>query len=430
MYKNILDTIQLRHPAIIYKNEHLFGKIYQTTFKEIKQMENIIKTPEFQTELNDDKVNEMKNVFYNVKHFIASMSLLVIAKIVIGNNIEYLLVDGQHRFHMIVDLLEEDPEINESILVSIIDITCKDELLKLFEMINKDSEKCVFPKLDIFDKEIYEKIKEKLNMHYIDCLPKRKNPYSKCYTLIGFIEELTQRNYFGKFRESKKFNMLDKNISEEIYKILLKKEKKFFGKINYLEKVCDTTNNFSVEEKNLIHNKSCMFFKNNNFIDWLLDDTIDPIHNDNLRIKVSTQLKKDVWKKEFGSVTSGKCPIFNCHNILSLNVQNSWQCGHLISRYNKGDTSLDNLRPICPSCNNDMKEKNWYDWENKKMRDQIIEIYYEDDTDNDIEVKCKKIGCKVYLTKDKFFVHKSENGKLKPYCKKCFNGDKIINEKI
>ena len=428
MNKTILDIIQARHPAIIYKNNNLYGKIYQTTFKEIKQMENIIKTPEFQTELNDDKIKEMKNVFNNVKHFIASMSLLVISKIVIGNNVEYLLVDGQHRYNMIIDLLSEDPEINESILVSIIDISSKDELVQLFEMINKDSEKCVFPKLDIFDKEIYEKIKDKLNMHYIECLPKRKNQYSKCYTLVGFIEELTLRNYFNKFRENKKFNMLDKNISDEIYKILLKKEKRFFDKIKYLEKVCDDNNNFSLEEKKLIQNKSCMFFKNNNFIDWLLDENIEPIHNENIRAKIPTQLKKDVWKSEFGSITSGKCPIFNCNNILSLNVQNSWQCGHIISKYNKGDTNLENLRPICPSCNNDMKEKNWLEWEEKKKRDQIIETYYEDDNDCDLEVKCKKPGCKVYLTKDQFFVHISHN-KLKPYCKKCYNNDKQ-NDKL
>ena len=36
MNRSILDTIQARHPGIIYKNNNLFGKIYQTTFKEIK----------------------------------------------------------------------------------------------------------------------------------------------------------------------------------------------------------------------------------------------------------------------------------------------------------------------------------------------------------------------------------------------------------
>ncbi len=54
-----------------------------------------------------------------------------------------------------------------------------------------------------------------------------------------------------------------------------------------------------------------------------------------------------VWHEEFGAVTSGKCPIFGCQNILSKNISNSWQCGHIISHNNDGTTTIKNLRPLC-----------------------------------------------------------------------------------
>ena len=43
----------------------------------------------------------------------------------------------------------------------------------------------------------------------------------------------------------------------------------------------------------------------------------------------------------------------------------NFECGHIISDYNKGKISLDNLRPICSSCNKSMGRQNWDDFENR-----------------------------------------------------------------
>ena len=78
------------------------------------------------------------------------------------------------------------------------------------------------------------------------------------------------------------------------------------------------------------------------------------------RKKISSILKKTVWKKYFGddSIT-GKCMFEGCNNILSLNVINSWHCGHILSVYNGGTNDLNNIKPICPECNANMGSCNW-----------------------------------------------------------------------
>jgi hypothetical protein len=65
-------------------------------------------------------------------------------------------------------------------------------------------------------------------------------------------------------------------------------------------------------------------------------------------------LKEAVWKKYMGNRQEGKC---YCCNITTINTFN-FEAGHVISRKNHGPTTVENLRPICRSCNGSMGEEN------------------------------------------------------------------------
>jgi len=65
-------------------------------------------------------------------------------------------------------------------------------------------------------------------------------------------------------------------------------------------------------------------------------------------------LKQVVWKKYMGSKQEGKC---YCCNITTIDTFN-FEGGHVISRKNHGPTTIENLRPICRSCNGSMGEEN------------------------------------------------------------------------
>ena len=69
-------------------------------------------------------------------------------------------------------------------------------------------------------------------------------------------------------------------------------------------------------------------------------------------------LKETVWKKYMGNKQEGKC---YCCNITTINTF-SFEAGHVISVKYKGPTTVENLRPICRSCNSSMGTENLEDF--------------------------------------------------------------------
>ena len=48
-----------------------------------------------------------------------------------------------------------------------------------------------------------------------------------------------------------------------------------------------------------------------------------------------------------------------------LNIEN-FECGHVVSVFWGGDTTLENLEPICGSCNKDMGIENLYQYKKRE----------------------------------------------------------------
>lgn len=62
-----------------------------------------------------------------------------------------------------------------------------------------------------------------------------------------------------------------------------------------------------------------------------------------------------VWNKHIGDeIGKTKCLCCKLQDI----YQASFSCGHIISEYNGGELKLDNVKPICASCNSSMGTKN------------------------------------------------------------------------
>jgi hypothetical protein len=76
-------------------------------------------------------------------------------------------------------------------------------------------------------------------------------------------------------------------------------------------------------------------------------------------------IKQQAWNKYYGEeVGKVLCPM-NCGNHI---LQSSFEAGHIISRHNGGSNSVNNLIPICRSCNGSMSSKNMDDY----IRDNSI----------------------------------------------------------
>lgn len=64
--------------------------------------------------------------------------------------------------------------------------------------------------------------------------------------------------------------------------------------------------------------------------------------------------KETIWKIYIGNTISATCPVCNVTPISCF----SFDCGHVIAESNGGTLELENLRPICGSCNSSMGTKN------------------------------------------------------------------------
>jgi len=388
------------------------SKIIKLTFTEFRLLDNIIKIPYCQNDLKADKIEELIVSFNTNRHFFASRCLLTVAKIKIGHDVEYYLIDGQHRKNMILEMIDNSDEI---LLLAIIDVSTQKEYIQLFDEINKDSDRYKYKHLEIFEKEIIAKVKELLSIEYDTLTPKRSSITRTIYTINEFTEKLLSEEIINK--------MCPNLTPEQIVDFLKAKEKIFFEKFKYLSKAIGEFNNaFKAEEHRIINKRiGCMFMKRNNFLQWIMDESIQVDHIFNGRPPISPRLRASVWEKEFQSKSDENCPVYNCKERIYRNDSNSWDSGHITSHFNRGSTTIDNLRPICKKCNNKMSDTNWNLYETSIKKQQLIK----EDFDGEDEIKCNgESKCKNIIKQNNFYI--IQRKKIRAGCEVCFNKFNII----
>ena len=405
-----LKTLFNRNGLLNHMND---GKIIALSSKELKEINHLIKHPLFQTTLNANKVEEMKEKYSDdnkYSHHFLACSVITIAHLIVGDKEDYYLVDGQHRVQMLLELEE-----NKTILVALINVRTKDEMDELFKSINADSAKCHINDYPIFAEQMYVELKELLQTKY-SFLPRSSSTRHRLYCHSEFIDMLIKANIIT--------SISDDPSPKGVFSFLKKKDKEYFSKFDYISKYYQNKDSFKDQETLSIENKSCMFMKRNNFFDWLVNPSIELEHEFRKRPAIPKALQNKVWEILFNAMTNGICPIYKCPNILDTKTVNSWQCGHITSIMNGGETNLDNLRPICPTCNQKMSSMNWDIYVIKVLKDIIME----DNFNENETIKCSYKKCTILITSEEFYPYqyKTAKGKdkLKPVCNKCHD---IIN---
>lgn len=79
---------------------------------------------------------------------------------------------------------------------------------------------------------------------------------------------------------------------------------------------------------------------------------VETVESDVFEVKISKKLKHEVWVHWFKELTVASCP---CGNSIS---DEDNHCGHIVARSKGGKTDIENLRPICASCNLRMRTRN------------------------------------------------------------------------
>lgn len=82
------------------------------------------------------------------------------------------------------------------------------------------------------------------------------------------------------------------------------------------------------------------------------DDKKQPLHV--RRKKIPKSIRTLVWNKYIGAdITAAKCCCCREEKI----TLNNWHCGHVVAESKGGDTTINNLRPVCAPCNSSMGAK-------------------------------------------------------------------------
>jgi hypothetical protein len=77
------------------------------------------------------------------------------------------------------------------------------------------------------------------------------------------------------------------------------------------------------------------------------------------RKPIPKKLRDGVWKKYYNDEEVGAC--FCCNKEIyqkSSEITKTWNCGHIISDYDGGKMTIENMRPVCFDCNQKMKTQN------------------------------------------------------------------------
>jgi hypothetical protein len=94
-----------------------------------------------------------------------------------------------------------------------------------------------------------------------------------------------------------------------------------------------------------------------------------PLTNKRKKYKLSKTLRQLVWKQYVGiQIGETLCVCCKSNKINTFD----FQCGHVVARANGGDDTVDNMRPICPTCNSSMGTMNMRDFAERVCKVKIV----------------------------------------------------------
>ena len=97
------------------------------------------------------------------------------------------------------------------------------------------------------------------------------------------------------------------------------------------------------------------------FIEDIADNSVVPsdleVQTNFHRKSIPKSIRNELWRNHFGERFRGNC--FVCKSQIQ---KNNFEAGHVVAVANGGTETLDNLRPICRTCNRSMGTQNLEDF--------------------------------------------------------------------
>jgi hypothetical protein len=353
--------------TLLYKENYIKKNtstvIAEINMKDLLESQTKIKNPPVQRRLDTSKVEEI--ILYQTGHYKKKSYFNYCNNIIINccreNKHNYLL-DGQHRYESAKKLYKDG--YNISLSFEIVYVDTYNEVKTNFEILNKNTEQPIWSE-DI-DKEVGEDVCDYYFTMYnaiFKTTKTRKKPYihkndfraavsflfselnnvsGKEYDMEDLIKLIDNKNmdvgnwpietWNNKVRKQKSWGEI-KLIADEFkfHLGMFKKEDE--------EYVFEWVNAIICEKKGLPVTKKKRKRRKKK--------TIPP------------QLRQDVWERWVGNKTT--YDVCLCCRKSPIRVM-SFQCGHIQAEAEGGPLNINNLTPVCVSCNSSMGKKNMIDY--------------------------------------------------------------------
>jgi 5-methylcytosine-specific restriction endonuclease McrA len=313
-----------------------------------------ILTPELQREANIEMINEI--IDYQISFFNKTKSFCFMGELtlIIQDN-DYYIIDGQHRYESMKKIYNKCPFYKISI--NLIKADSNFTIENAFQLLNKSKpvpEYIIENTTNILKKAKLIHFKTLFQIKYKPYISKSNNPRKPNINIDTLLDKLNKSylincemmvNGNDIFEYMEYVNViywkyLDKKYNEKcIEKVEKLKEKHVLYICNDIEDDIWLNNKNWIEE----------YYENKNKSN---EQTL------NKRKKISQKERKLVWEKDFIDKEKGVCKV--CNKV-EINI-NIFHCGHIISHKNGGETSFENLKPICVLCNNKMGSMNLYEY--------------------------------------------------------------------
>lgn len=345
----------------------------------LEKITNIInkyKTPELQRLLDNkhiedmitDQINE-----YNTNGYFSMLQTFTVAYIE-EDKIGYLL-DGQHRLVAFAELNDRGYTIGNVIVPLVIYyVNNYNEVEEYFNKINKNSPIKPIGNIVNFDRDLAQSLFSKFTRAYIH--QDRENTRCPNISYKCMLDNIKVRDFKGKLAQH------NKGI-KDVYNVIIEIN-------NYLDSIADNqinpvdNNKFKSCKKKAINERCDVCYLsifsnfewldlalyaliNNKKISEICNDFLRDIDKNKKRPKISNELKIQIWKK----INENQCDKGICYTCEEELYFNNMQCGHIIAHALGGETSYNNMMPICKICNLKMGTMNLEEY--KKLKVNLME---------------------------------------------------------
>ena len=280
----------------------------------------------------------------------------------------YALVDGQHRLEALKYLLDVDPDHARdiSVPVLVVHIRSVDEYDEVFVAVNKNKPVRLYRNVHSW-KTVLKLLESYFLQHFRPYLRSTENPlvpHLNLDKLLRYFDEgdLVRRMGLG-FEELK-------NEIESLNTCYRLHWRELIEAPRYLPNVASWAS--KCERKAPERPLYLGMYRKFEWVDRILLRVTNAARFPNYltmvhvpvgyRGRISTSLRRNVWKKRNHLSIEGPCYV--CSKPIEYS---DFECGHVVSVFAGGPTTLDNLEPVCKMCNSDMGVDNLNDFRERLL---------------------------------------------------------------